>query len=352
MIKISRLKNLERGFYMSKKNNRVILFLILVVSILNLATICGCESDNNKLKLSVVVPVYNVEKYLPECLDSLINQTYKNIQIICVNDGSTDNSLEVLNRYKEKDNRIIVVDKQNGGVSSARNAGIESSNGDYITFIDADDYVDLDAYKNCVNIINRNNADMLAFGFISEPSHESYTPFVTDKLYDPLGCLENEFDTYCSVCYKVIRRSILVDENIRFFEDVSYGEDDLFSKMVMPNAKVVVGCSNAYYHYVSRGTPTEVKYPVEKKLVSAVNRCNHLVNYYIDKDFKISYDLLLKHCLSITFERINSLDDDLKKQYYSRKVLDILDEDLLPKIENISKEDSDMISQLRDYADM
>lgn len=89
--------------------------------------------------ISVIVPVYNVGKYLEECLESLVNQTLENIEIICVNDGSTDNSLNVLNEYRKKDKRITVVNKANGGVSSARNIGLRIARGEYIAFVDADD---------------------------------------------------------------------------------------------------------------------------------------------------------------------------------------------------------------------
>ena len=93
-------------------------------------------------KISVIVPIFNVEKYLKECLESIINQTFKDIEIICINDGSTDNSLDILNQYAEKDNRIKVITQSNQGLSAARNTGIKYANGEYISFIDSDDYID------------------------------------------------------------------------------------------------------------------------------------------------------------------------------------------------------------------
>jgi len=106
-------------------------------------------------KISVIIPVYNTSKYLKRCLDSIINQTYVNLEIICINDGSKDNSLEILNQYKKKDDRIIIIDKENQGVSAARNDGIKNSTGMYITFVDSDDWLELDAieilYKTLIN---------------------------------------------------------------------------------------------------------------------------------------------------------------------------------------------------------
>ena len=93
-------------------------------------------------EISVIVPIYNVEKYLEKCLDTIINQTFKDIEIICVNDGSTDNSRKILAQYAQKDSRIKIVDKKNGGLSSARNAGMKVATGDFYSFIDSDDWVD------------------------------------------------------------------------------------------------------------------------------------------------------------------------------------------------------------------
>ena len=97
--------------------------------------------------VSILIPVYNVENYLDKCLDSVISQTMNNIEIICVNDGSTDHSGEILEKYQKKDKRIIVVNKENGGLPSARNAGLEIARGKYIGFVDADDYINSDMYE-------------------------------------------------------------------------------------------------------------------------------------------------------------------------------------------------------------
>ena len=103
----------------------------------------------NNIKVSVIVPVYNCEKYLKKCLDSLVNQTLKDIEIICVNDGSTDNSGRILEEYT--DSRIKIITKENGGLSSARNAGIAVAKGEYLGFVDSDDWVDLDFYEKLYN---------------------------------------------------------------------------------------------------------------------------------------------------------------------------------------------------------
>jgi glycosyltransferase involved in cell wall biosynthesis len=110
------------------------------------------------MKVSVIVPVYNVYEYIEKCLDSLVNQTYKNIEIILINDGSTDNSLDIIKKYQKKHENIIVINQENHGQGYARNKGIEKSNGEFIMFVDSDDYVDTDIVKKLVGSIKDNDA--------------------------------------------------------------------------------------------------------------------------------------------------------------------------------------------------
>ncbi|MCI7189013.1 MAG: glycosyltransferase family 2 protein [Fusobacterium mortiferum] len=115
-------------------------------------------------KISVIIPVYGVEKYIRQCLESIINQTYKNLEIIVVNDGTKDNSMKIVEEYLS-DERIKIINKQNGGLSSARNRGIEEATGDYISFIDSDDWIDLNMYKElCSQLIDE---DILIYRFFN-----------------------------------------------------------------------------------------------------------------------------------------------------------------------------------------
>ena len=115
-------------------------------------------------KISVIIPVYNVERFLKKCLESVINQTLSDLEIICINDGSTDKSLSILNSFAQKDNRIIVINQDNQGQSCARNAGLSIATGKYIGFVDSDDWIDLDFYEKLYNTAKKYNADIAAAG--------------------------------------------------------------------------------------------------------------------------------------------------------------------------------------------
>ena len=118
-------------------------------------------------KISVIIPVYGVEKYIRQCLDSVINQTYKNLEIIIVNDGTKDNSMKIVEEYLD-DERIKVINKENGGLSSARNRGMEEATGEYISFVDSDDWLDLKMYEELCSQINNENILILPFKYLFE----------------------------------------------------------------------------------------------------------------------------------------------------------------------------------------
>ncbi|MBR3628081.1 MAG: glycosyltransferase family 2 protein [Elusimicrobia bacterium] len=112
-------------------------------------------------KISVIVPTYNVEKYLSQCLDSILNQTFKDFECICINDGSTDNSLSILQKYASKDNRIKIINQENKGLSGARNAALKIVTGKYITFVDSDDFVSSDYLEKLINLAEKENSDIV-----------------------------------------------------------------------------------------------------------------------------------------------------------------------------------------------
>ena len=126
--------------------------------------------EKKQIKISIIVPVYNVADYIRECLDSLVNQTYQNIEIILVDDGSTDLSGQICDEYAKKDRRIIVFHKTNGGLVSARKAGIRIATGEYVTYVDSDDWININAYEELVKIVIEYHPDIIAYDFIKEYS--------------------------------------------------------------------------------------------------------------------------------------------------------------------------------------
>ena len=133
-------------------------------------------------KISVIVPVYNAEEFLPQCLDSILAQTLTELEIICIDDGSPDNSGKILDDYAKKDNRIIVIHQNNGGVSLARNTGIKNAAGKYIGFVDPDDWIDKDFYQNLYQAAEDYQADIVGTGFCSFKNNKKKTNiFYKDK---------------------------------------------------------------------------------------------------------------------------------------------------------------------------
>lgn len=205
--------------------------------------------------ISIIVPIYNKEKYLNKCLDSIVNQTYKDLEIILVDDGSTDNSPAICDEYQKNDERIIVIHKPNGGLSSARNTGLNNAHGDYITFIDSDDYIELDTFEAVVKAIN----DTVDVVLIREKMVdldgniiriEGNTP--TNKLYYKdqkflADLIIKKQLTGC--CDKIFKKEIL--ESIKFEENRHHGEDLLFNVEALRNIKTVAYVDSIKYSYVS-----------------------------------------------------------------------------------------------------
>ena len=203
-------------------------------------------------KVSVIVPVYNVEKYLKRCLDSLINQTLSDIDIICINDGSKDSSLQILEQYAKKDSRIVIYNQENSGVSVARNTGLEHASGEYIGFVDSDDWVDLDFYEKLYNSAKNNNADIAVADFIRE--HPNKKPkrlkLKEEKIYTTP---EDKF-MICKVhregCVwnKIYRTEFIHSINLKFVPKMYY-EDRDFTIRSLYFSKKLVTTPNTYYRY-------------------------------------------------------------------------------------------------------
>jgi len=192
-------------------------------------------------KFSIIIPIYNVEQYLPKCLDSLVNQTYADIEIICVNDGSPDNSLQILKKYASKDERIKIINQENQGVSIARNVGINNATGDYILFVDADDWIE----TNTCNILNKNieknNLDLIIFNAYIAKNNQCNLGF---------RCNQESimYSSMWSICYK---REFLNQNNIRFPQNIKIAEDHVFRLNALSCSKNIKILQDYLYYYLA-----------------------------------------------------------------------------------------------------
>lgn len=245
-------------------------------------------------KVSVIVPVYNVESYLIRCLDSLVNQTLSDIEIIAVNDGSTDNSGELLRIYEKKYNdKIKVYDKENGGLSDARNYGMKYATGEYIAFLDSDDYVEPDIYEKMYNKAVEENSDMVECDFIWE--------YPNKKVIDTGVIYNNKKDmiTYARVVAwnKLIRRELIAKANVLYPKGLRYEDIEFFYKMV-PYYNKVSFVKEPLIHYVQRNSSiSNVQNERTKEIFDVLDNS---INYYIEKNLYDDY----KDELEYTYARI------------------------------------------------
>lgn len=237
-------------------------------------------------RLSVVVPVYNVEKYLDTSLGSLEDQSLADIDIICVNDGSTDGSRAVLARWEHRDPRIRVVDKPNGGLSSARNAGIDAATTEYVCFLDADDRFHPQACAEMVRLLDQTQADVLTFGATLCPP-DARAPWIA-RVLSPRDAV---FEGYSSdlmfrensrpfAWRMAVRREFLDQGGLRFDEGVRFGEDQVFAFAVYPRASRVALSSEKLYEYrvVREGSlMAGMNADVEAKLYDHVVIIDHIL---------------------------------------------------------------------------
>lgn len=226
------------------------------------------ESDGG-IKISVIIPVYNAEKYLEECVNSIRNNTFRDIEIICVNDGSTDNSLAVLKSLAEQDSRIVVVDKPNGGPSETRNKGIEIARGEYISFIDSDDYIHPKTYEFLYSEAKKDNLDQLYFSassfFDSNAIYDQYSAF--DELYkrradyskittgrQMFTKMSQNGEFRPSPCMVISKREFLNKYHLRFYNGILH-EDNLFIIQCLTYAAhVKYDNVNLYYRRMRSGS--------------------------------------------------------------------------------------------------
>lgn len=231
----------------------------------------------NKCKLSIIVPVYGVEKYIDKCLNSLVKQSLKEIEIIVVNDGTKDNSQKIIDKYVKKyPDKIKSYIKENGGQGSARNYGLEKANGEYIGYVDSDDFVEKDMYKKLYNKAKENNYDIVVCGNynVSEDyQNKNIDAFINNYNTD----LENIFFGKMAVWNKIYKRDILIKNKLEFKEKVWY-EDLAFTLKAIMNSNTFAFIDEPLYDYLIREGSTMNNSNVQRNL-EILDAFNDILSY-------------------------------------------------------------------------
>lgn len=245
--------------------------------------------------ISVIVPVYNVENYLEKCVDSILNQTYKNLEIILVDDGSTDNCGKMCDEYAKKDGRIKVIHKQNGGLSDARNAGIDIAQGEFIGFIDSDDYIHLQMYEILYNAIIEANADVAKCDFKDVYANDDNVfdnvDIIKSKVYTNQELITGYFfkdyiwEFAISACVKLYRKEIF--NNLRFPKGRLY-EDYYIKYDILTRANKVVIVDQVLYYYFHRDGSIMHSNVTMKSINDMHTICKNDLEFFISRNDKMN----------------------------------------------------------------
>lgn len=269
--------------------------------------------------ISVVIPIYNAESSLDRCIQSIVSQTYTNIELILVNDGSTDNSLGICNNYATTDPRIVVISQKNSGVSSARNRGIETARNEWITFIDADDYIDnkyIESLAQCANHTNHNTLIIQGHKKISKGELADKVVFPNILLQGTE--LQSVFEKHKIIEYgqpwaKLYNRNLLIEKNIRFNKQISYSEDMLFMLEYILHCNSIKYIEGAYYNYIvdtsilsQRYNSFESEYNLFLSYISLINQISTKFSFKIPQNTLLNGGLILMRCLYTMY--INKYD--------------------------------------------
>ena len=226
--------------------------------------------------ISIIIPIYNSEVYLRKCLDSVLNQTFQDYELILINDGSTDNSGYICDEYKNKDTRIEVIHKKNEGVSIARNFGIKNAKGMYLTFIDSDDWVDNEYLSSFINFLNSCKSDLIIGGIVKDSANISNNLYVVTEMYfkkTEYSLLFDKFNLYKNgyTVAKLYKTELVKDHNIFFNSNICNTEDLLFMLEFIYYSNSVQFVPHYHYHYVNTDNGASLSkkyYSFEKEYIA------------------------------------------------------------------------------------
>ena len=276
---------------------------------------------NDHPLISVIIPVYNVEQYLPQCLDSVIHQTYPNLEIICVNDGSNDSSREILGQYAQTDSRIIVIDQENQGLSGARNTGLAHVHGKYVMFVDSDDWIELEACKDAVTAAEKYCADLVIWSYVREydqESKEKYMFWEDETVFEHVQVQSQLHRRLCGLLGEELRHpdyanaletawgklyltERIVDNHVQFVDTKEIGtEDALFNLYTLGYVGRAVYLRKCLSHYrkTNRGSLTKI---YNEKLFERWQRLfDYMYQYIQDNHLPLEYENALNNRIALS----------------------------------------------------
>lgn len=276
------------------------------------------------IKISIIIPVYNTEKYIKKCLESIIVQQLKEVEIICVNDGSTDNSLEVLKQYQNIDNRIVIIDKKNGGASSARNMALNIARGEYCLNIDSDDWIEQNYLKDMYERAKKDNLDIVISDIVKDYKVTNKKIIIKDlnisnnKIINGLEYIKLFFTVngYGYTCNKLIKRELYEENNIRYNEDIFLLEDTEVLCKLAYFSKKIGKLNKAYYHYIQWENNGSTQARVKSLNDIFICMENLIIFYTEKKQFEIVN--LIREDKNIHLLARSIENDYLEKEEYSK----------------------------------
>lgn len=291
--------------------------------------------ENNKIKVSFIVPCYNVENYILNCANSILSQKNSDIELILVDDGSTDSTLQIIDEIKQKDIRVAVIHKENGGVSKARNVGISIAKGEFVTFVDGDDYISADYTDYMLNLIENEKADFAISKNCYLSKKEKQVKNDRIQLLSAKEAVALLLAPIVKVgCWnKIYRRDFLLRNDIKFNEKLFYGEGLSFIVNVAQRCNVcVVGEKKVYYYRRNNPTSACTVFDIQK-VYNGEKSLEKIKDELIISDKQITKMLILHRCIynagAITKLRLNKVtkeykqDDKRWRSYNRRKTLSI-----------------------------
>ena len=284
------------------------------------------------VKVSVVIPVYNVEDFLGECLDSIVNQTLTDIEIICVNDGSKDKSLEILNDYASKDDRITVIDQENGGHAVATNRGMDMATGKYLFLMDSDDILDLHALEETYNLAEQKNVDFVIFQainyymdkdeYIEEENYSmnALADHVGDSVFDYKDVRDYVFDITVTPWSKLYNRQFIEKNNIRFPEGLVFDDNVFFYDVLFAAERITFLRKHLFKR---RWYPTSSTRAGDLRFLNYIDICNLIWDvFYRYGEFDYYRRELFTKKVGTVYYWYKNIKDEFKQTFFDEMKMD------------------------------